>query len=199
MMYLVGLGNPGAEYDGTRHNVGAAVLERYLAAHSFPALREEKKWQASVAQGVIGSASVTALIPLTYMNHSGQAVAAALRYAGAGSVVALYDDVDLPVGTFKISVQGGAAGHNGVKSLIGVLGESFVRVRIGIAPVSFWTGKATRPAGERLPAFVLGRFTARERAAIDALTPTLHEALTCVIKEGAPAAMNRFHEVAGKR
>lgn len=193
MIYIVGLGNPGSHYEGTRHNIGAAVLEAYIAERSFTPPVHEKKLQARIARGNEGVESVYAVFPQTYMNHSGQAVAAVQKYFGTGTVVAIYDDVDLPVGTFKVAARGGAGGHNGVKSLIQHVGEDFVRVRIGIAPVRFWTGRAIRPAGDQLARFVLQSFGSRERAAIAALQPKLIDALSCVVREGVDAAMNRYN------
>jgi PTH1 family peptidyl-tRNA hydrolase len=129
---LVGLGNPGAEYAGNRHNVGFMALEAVARRHGFGPPRA--KFQGMLAEGRIGDAKVLALRPLTYMNRSGEAVAAAASFykIAPERVIVLYDEIDLAPGKLKVKQGGGAAGHNGIRSIDGHIGEDFWRVRIGI-------------------------------------------------------------------
>ena len=129
---LVGLGNPGPEYAAHRHNVGYMAVERIAAKQGFgPA---KARFRALTAEGRIGAAKVLALKPTTYMNSSGDAVAEAIRFykLPLDRVIVLYDEIDLAPGKLKVKFGGGAAGHNGIRSIDAAIGPDFWRVRIGV-------------------------------------------------------------------
>lgn len=162
MKLLVGLGNPGKEYERTRHNVGFRVLDALGVDFSF-----EKKFNAEVAR----DDDVLYCKPMTFMNNSGQAVRAIVDYFNIdpGDVVVVYDDKDLPFGTVRLRSVGSAGGHNGMRSIIGNLGtNSFARVRIGVAP--------EHPIADTAK-YVLGRFSADEE---EHLADVLHVCQTAI-------------------
>ena len=129
---LVGLGNPGSEYALHRHNVGFMALERVASRYSFGVAKS--RFRGLTAEGRIGSSKVLGLKPLTYMNRSGDAVAEALQFykLPPERVIVLYDELDLAPGKMKVKRGGGAAGHNGIRSIDAAIGPDFWRVRIGI-------------------------------------------------------------------
>lgn len=156
---VVGLGNPGPEYEGTRHNVGQQVLHR-LAERMGRAWRREG--QAWVASGEWRGATVHLVKPVAFMNVCGSAVAQALAAAsaGPGDLILVHDDIDLPLGTVRTRMKGGHGGHNGVRSVIDALGtEEFRRVKVGI-------GRPERKAD--VPDYVLAPFEPDELPAVEA-------------------------------
>ena len=132
MLLFVGLGNPGSQYEKHRHNVGFMALDRIVGRHNFSA--GPKRWQAETSEGRFGSEKVIAIKPQTYMNNSGQSVGEAMRFfkLSPADVVVFYDELDLAFGKIKVKVGGGAAGHNGIRSMAQHIGPDFTRVRIGI-------------------------------------------------------------------
>jgi peptidyl-tRNA hydrolase, PTH1 family len=132
MMLVVGLGNPGPDYAGTRHNIGFMAVDAIARRHGFSPWRA--KFQGEIAEGRIGTERVVALKPLTYMNLSGQSVAAAARFLkiAATDIVVLHDELDLPPGRLRVKRGGGAGGHNGLKSIDSHLGQEYRRIRLGI-------------------------------------------------------------------
>lgn len=135
-LLIIGLGNPGKEYDGTRHNIGFACLDEFAKANEFDPWVEKKDLKCHLASAQLGESRVLLVKPTTFMNLSGEAVQAVAHFykVAADNIVAVYDEIDIPFGQIRIRVGGGSAGHNGVKSLIQHLGEDFGRVRIGIGP-----------------------------------------------------------------
>ena len=129
---LVGLGNPGAEYAGNRHNVGFMALEAIAKRHGFA--NPKKRFQGITAEGRIAGRKVLGLKPLTYMNRSGDAVAAAAQFykVAPADVIVLYDEIDLAPAKIRVKQGGGAAGHNGIRSIDQAIGPDFWRVRIGV-------------------------------------------------------------------
>lgn len=186
-LLVVGLGNPGAEYAHTRHNVGADTVEVLVRRHGA---RLKKRRERALADDVrIGDARVLLAIPLTYMNESGQAVAPLLKHAGLepSQLVVVHDELDLPSATLKLKSGGGLAGHNGLRSIKAHLGgsDAFVRVRIGV-------GKP--PGGkDRGADHVLKRFGKTERAAIDVTLEQAADAVELIVRAGIDAAMNSFN------
>jgi PTH1 family peptidyl-tRNA hydrolase len=153
----VGLGNPGAEYEGTRHNVGFELIDRL--AESARIRLYKSKHQARFGLGTLAETSVVLAKPLTYMNLSGRSVAPLMRDFGLtpARVLVLVDDLDLPLGKVRLRAKGSAGGHNGHKSLIAVLGtEEYPRIKIGI-------GRGEEDTVD----FVLGRFSPEDRVDID--------------------------------
>jgi PTH1 family peptidyl-tRNA hydrolase len=132
MLLIVGLGNPGAEYKNHRHNVGFMAVDAIARANGFS--NWSRKFQGEVAEGRLGETRALLLKPLTYMNLSGQSVAAAANFykLTEADVIVLHDELDLPPGRIKVKTGGGHGGHNGLKSIDAHLGQNYRRVRIGI-------------------------------------------------------------------
>jgi peptidyl-tRNA hydrolase, PTH1 family len=182
---IVGLGNPGKRYVNTRHNVGFMVLDS-LSHRSSTEWKPEKVWHCDVAR--TGEAWLQK--PMTFMNDSGRAVAAVVRFLKLlpEQVLAVYDDVDLPLGRIRLRPAGSAAGHNGIKSLIQHLGtDAFPRLKVGVA------GKSGRPDGEDLADYVLSPFTEDEQAALQHILPQSADAVLHAIRHGFDTAMNLFN------
>ena len=170
---VVGLGNPGRSYERTRHNAGYLVADELARRHAG-SWRKRKK--AEAAQMSIGLSNATLLKPTTFMNNSGSAVS---DYRPEDLIV-VHDDLDLEAGTVRVKVGGGAGGHNGLRSLIGRLGNDFVRVRIGIG---------RPPPGVGVTDYVLSRMDSVVKEAV----PTAADAVEFLLEHGPEAAMNRFN------
>jgi peptidyl-tRNA hydrolase, PTH1 family len=186
---VVGLGNPGREYDGTRHNIGFAALDR-LADELGCSFRSKSRFSASVAEAGVGDAGkVTLAKPRTFMNRSGSAVQALLVWLKIepGQLLVVVDDADLPLGQIRLRPSGGSGGHNGLRSIIETLGgnEEFARLRIGIG--------RTAPLGTDITGHVLGRFATGERAVAEEAVATAVEAMEYCLRDGLAEAMNRFN------
>lgn len=178
---LVGLGNPGRVYSGTRHNVGFAVLDR-LAASMGIAFRADKKWQAEAA----GDGGIWLLKPQTYMNLSGESASALTRFyqIKPAQVLVILDDMALPLGRLRIRERGSHGGHNGLRSIIDHLGTQDVpRLRFGIGQAD--PGSAT--------GHVLGRFAVDERPLVEQSVDRAVEAIRFAQENDLPSAMNRFN------
>lgn len=132
MQLIVGLGNPGAQYAGNRHNIGWMAIDRIAADHGFSPWRA--RFQGLVAEGRLGDEKVVALKPQTFMNLSGQSVGEAMRYLklDPADIVVLHDELDLAPGKCRVKTGGGHAGHNGLRSIHQHVGEAYRRVRLGI-------------------------------------------------------------------
>jgi len=194
MKYLVALGNPGSEYRETRHNIGWLVADQVLNELNFPGLVFSAKYQAKISQGEIDAKTVMVLYPDTFMNHSGVVVRQLKPISQTDDLVVIHDDIDLALGEIKLSVGRGDGGHNGVRSIIEQLGtKDFVRIRLGISPKSIFTGKIKRPRADKLPKYVLGKFTTKELNVINQLGKTLVEIIETVVRQGSSMAMNRYN------
>ena len=184
-LLVVGLGNPGTEYERTRHNVGAEVVE-ILAARHGARLRKAKE-RALVDEVRVGGRRLALAVPTTYMNESGAAVQALARRFGVepAHVVVVHDELDLPVAALKLKAGGGLAGHNGLRSITSHLhSDEFLRVRIGVGkPVSKEQGAD----------HVLNKFAKRERAEIDVTLERAADAVELILTDGIDAAMNQFN------
>lgn len=181
---VVGLGNPGGRYRGTRHNLGFAVVEE-LGRRWGGSFRPRFDGLAADAAGPGGP--VTLLMPQTFMNDSGRSVAAARRRLGLmpGEVLVVHDDLDLPLGTVRVRPGGGSGGHNGLRSVIAALGgQDFGRVRLGIGHP---------PPGADVVAYVLDRFPPGERELAEAAVERAAAAVARVVADGYEAAMNEFN------
>lgn len=181
---IVGLGNPGSEYSRTRHNVGFMVLDAFAKKHQVT--NWKNKYEAEIGECKIEGEQVLLVKPQTYMNHSGNAVGAIVRWykLNVEDVVAIYDDMDIPVGNVKLKKHGSSGGHRGVESMLVNLGkEEFARVRVGIGrPLPNWT----------VVDHVLAKFPEEEQKVIDELSEKLIPAIECIVKQGIDKAMNRF-------
>ncbi len=182
---LVGLGNPGREYRETRHNVGFMVIDRLAQETGISLSRVQHK--AIVGWGSIGEKKVILAKPQTYMNLSGESVAALVRFykIPTAQLIVVHDDLDLPYGTLRIRPDGGSAGQKGMQSIISRLGtDHFPRLRFGIG----------RPPGSKQGAsYVLHGFSAEEKKDLEYLLSRAAEALKTFVVEGLDAAMNRFN------
>ena len=187
---VVGLGNPGSRYEGTRHNIGQVVLDRIARGQAF----RTGKHQAVVCEVRLGTGeggapgpAVVLAKPTTYMNVSGGSVAGLARYFGVQPerLVVVHDELDIDLGRLKLKRGGGEGGHNGLRSVSQSLGsKDYVRVRCGIG----------RPPGRQDPAdFVLTGFAARERIEVELLVVDAADAVESVVVEGLEAAQLRFH------
>jgi PTH1 family peptidyl-tRNA hydrolase len=194
MNYIVALGNPGEEYVGTRHNVGFAALDFIIADLGLPAATKSAAYAGRVSVGSVSGEEVSMLFPETFMNHSGSAVKKLVSVKEAEKLIVLYDDVALPLGELRISFGRGDGGHNGIKSIIASLGtKDFVRVRIGVGPTTYWTGKIKTLSGEALPKFVLGKFTKREQVKLAEVLVVVCDAVVVSVREGYVKAMNTYN------
>lgn len=185
MKMIVGLGNPGAEYAKTRHNVGFMCIDALADRIGVDAWRE---WQqAVVCDAHLGAEKVVLVKPWTYMNESGRAVGSMMSYfkLDPADLIVIYDDMDIPCGTVRIRRKGSAGGHNGIKSILSHVGrEDFARVRIGIGrPLSGWT------VVDHVLAPFMPEDLPKVKDAIDYLLP----AVECMVSEGVDSAMNRFN------
>ena len=186
-LLVVGLGNPGAQYARTRHNVGAEVVERLAARHGEK-LKPGKE-RALVAEARIDGRRVALAFPQTYMNDSGLSVAPLVRRFGIEDferLVIVHDELDLPVGRMKVKVGGGLAGHNGLRSIKAHLHtDAFVRIRIGV-------GKP--PGGKEQGAnHVLKPPGKAERTELDVVVEEAADAVEMILRDGPAAAMNRYN------
>ena len=195
MFYIVGLGNPGEKYARTRHNVAWMALDSMLQAWGMPSLIPDTAVSGRTTSGYVGDEEVRVLYPDTFMNNSGAAVKKFVPKDASKQLIVIHDDIDLPFGEIKIAHGRGSGGNNGVTSVINKLGtKDFIRVRIGIAPTSFWTGKIKRPSGGGpLERFVLKEFSRKEAAQLPDVLATTQSATECIIKEGVAAAMNQYN------
>lgn len=185
---MVGLSNPGAEFEGTRHNVGAEVVRLLSARFGSGRLRAEKGQRAMTEEVTVGESRVALAVPTTYMNESGTAVRPLMRRYGIadlGDLVVVHDELDLPPGRIRVKLGGGLAGHKGLQSVRAHLhSEDFVRVRVGI-------GKP--PGRQRGADFVLRPPGRAERAELDVAVEQAADAVECIVTEGVEAAMNRWN------
>jgi PTH1 family peptidyl-tRNA hydrolase len=181
---IVGLGNPGEEYENTPHNLGFMVIDRLAESHAIRVSRKENT--SFVGLGAVGGKRLALAKPQTYMNLSGPAVKGLLeRYElTPGRLIVVYDELDLPWGALRIRLNGSAAGHNGVKSLIGSLGTNeFTRVRIGIDPGSPVKGEQ----------FVLAPFKRAQKQDVEETVARAADAVEFIIAEGAAQAMTKYN------
>ena len=192
---IVGLGNPGGEYQWTRHNTGRMALEFFASEMQFGDWKEDKKSKAHVASGMIGKTAVVLVTPDTFMNKSGSAV---IRYVksqkAAERMVIIYDDLDLPLGGLKLSFNRGSGGHRGVESIMrAVKTKKFTRVRVGVSPATSG-GKLRKPQGEKeVVSFILSKFKPAELAELKKVFKKVAGALEATVVDGPQIAMNRFN------
>src|SRR4051812_43002473 len=188
MKVIVGLGNPGKEYERTRHNVGWWVVDHLADVWHFDGWK--KDGEARVANGNVGGAKVRLVKPLTYMNLSGAVLRPYLRrpfWSAATDLMIVVDEVQLPVGRYRFRPKGSAGGHNGLKSIEGTLRtQEYSRLRIGV------DSEFDRPAGGDLADFVLGEFGKRDAGVVRDLLPTLTEALELWLAKGISPVMNQY-------
>lgn len=185
MKLIVGLGNPGIEYQFTPHNIGFLALDRLAERHN--ARIGNRQCKAATGKATIGGQEVLLAKPETYMNLSGQSVAelvAEYEIDPARDLIVVYDEADLPLGALRIRERGSSAGHNGIASVMGALGtQEIQRVRIGIAPER--TGNLAK--------YVLTPIKKSQYTVYDEVLDRAADAVETILKEGPAAAMNRFN------
>jgi len=190
MKVIVGLGNPGPDYERTRHNVGWWVVDHLADVWRFEGWR--KDGGSRIASGIVHGTRVRLVKPQTFMNLSGAALRPYMRrdaWSAANDLLIIVDEVALPTGAFRIRSRGSAGGHNGLKSIEGAVGsQDYARLRVGVGP--------DNPDSRRgdLADYVLSEFGKRDTKAVEALMPSLTELVECWLKEGAEAAMNKFNK-----
>ena len=186
MRLIVGLGNPGAQYENTRHNAGFMVIDKI--GIEFGISIDKKKFDVHYGRGTIKDHAVMLAKPMAFMNRSGEPVQKLAAYFKIPSkeLIVVHDDIDLAFGRLKIKEKGGHGGHKGLKSIIRAVGQdAFVRVRIGI-------GRSE--TGNSVSDHVLGRFYDDEAKLLDAIINRARDAVITILTEGTKAGMNRFNE-----
>ena len=195
MKVILGLGNPGREYENTRHNVGWMVLDHLADVWHFSTWR--KDGEALTSSGTVNGAATRLVKPLTFMNLSGEVLAPWIRrpfWAASKDLLVVVDEVALPLGSIRLRPEGSAGGHNGLKSIEHHLkSREYPRLRIGIKPL-----EDERTIGD-LSDFVLGSFGKGERQAVDELMPTVRAAVESFIAEGPMIAMNKYNGGSGTK
>ena len=191
LQLLVGLGNPGDKYAGTRHNVGFMALER-LAAQAGGSFKQQSKLHGLLAEVGVGARRLRLLMPQTFMNDSGRSIRAALDWFDLepAQMLVLVDDMDLPLGRLRLRTSGGAGGHNGLRSTIAHLGgQEFPRLRIGIgAPALNPVERKQRTVGH-----VLGRFAPAEQPVLDQVLEEVLQGVDLIQRLGFERAGNRLN------
>lgn len=185
-MYIIaGLGNPGAKYEGTRHNAGFSVIDVLAEKHQISV--DKKQFKGLTGRGIIGGQQVLLLKPLTFMNLSGESIRAAFDFykPETDQVLVIFDDISLETGQLRIRKKGSAGGHNGVKSIIQHLGtQEFPRIKVGVGA----------PKRDDLIDHVLGRFHGEDLEVMKEAAQTAALAVEAFLSEGPEAAMNQFNK-----
>jgi PTH1 family peptidyl-tRNA hydrolase len=186
MLLFVGLGNPGSQYANNRHNVGFMAVEAVAKCHNIGPWR--RRFQGAVAEGPIGSDRVLLLMPGTYMNESGRAVAEAAQFykLSVGQVVVFHDEIDLAPAKLRIKTGGGVAGHNGLRSITAHIGNDYRRVRIGVGHPG---------VKEFVQRHVLGDFAKSEQPWVDALVTAIADNAALLTKGQDATFQNKVHLV----
>ncbi len=184
MRLLVGLGNPGARFSGNRHNIGFMALQAIARRHGIGPWR--RRFQGVACEGSVGGARALLLLPGTYMNESGRAVAEAARFykLPLADITVFHDEIDLPPGKVRVKVGGGVAGHNGLRSITAHIGNGYRRVRIGVGHPG---------AKELVYAYVLSDFGKAERIWVDALTAILADNIDLLLRGQDASFQNKVH------
>ena len=186
MFLIAGLGNPGRQYEKTRHNMGFDTIDELIDRHRIPQGGIAHK--AMYGKGMIAGEKVLAVKPLTYMDLSGDSLRECVNYYKLDpetQMIVIYDDIDLEPGQIRIRKKGSAGGHNGIKSIIAQLGtQNFYRIKVGVG---------AKPKGWDLADYVLGRFSSDERIAVDKAIKEAADAVEMILKDGIEAAMNHYN------
>ena len=186
MYLIVGLGNPGRQYEATRHNMGFDVIDKLVEEYQVP--QGGVKFNAMYGKGIIGGQPALLMKPLSYMNLSGGPVREMANYFKIDpetEMIVIYDDIDLEPGQLRIRKKGSAGGHNGIKHIIQQLGtQTFVRIKVGVG---------AKPKGWDRADHVLGRFSSGDRKLVDEGINDAAEAVEMILSEGVDAAMNKYN------
>ncbi len=185
MILIVGLGNPGKQYEQTRHNIGFDVIDYMANKYNIDVNRE--KFKGVCGEGFIENKKVILLKPLTYMNLSGESIRelASFYKLEDDEIIVVYDDISLDIGRLRIREKGSAGGHNGIKSIIQNLGgDKFPRVKVGVGQPK-----------DNLVNHVLGKFSKGDREHIEKVIPIVSDAIVEIVKNDAKESMNKFNGV----
>jgi peptidyl-tRNA hydrolase, PTH1 family len=184
MRLFVGLGNPGAKHAGNRHNIGFMVVEEIAKRHSFAPWR--RRFQGVATEGTIGREKVLLLLPGTYMNESGRAVAEAMHFykMPLGDIVVLHDEIELPPAKVRVKTGGGIAGHNGLRSISAHVGNDYRRVRLGVGHPG---------VKELVHAHVLGDFAKSERPWVETLCDVIADNAELLALSKDSSFQNKVH------
>lgn len=192
MFIIAGLGNPGREYDNTRHNIGFATIDKIAENENIDVI--EKKHRAVIGKGYIEGHKVILAKPKTYMNLSGESVRELVDYYkidDTSELIVISDDISLAVGQIRVRKKGSAGGHNGLKNIIAHLGhDSFIRIKVGVGE---------KPKDYDLADYVLGHFANEERKIMDEASCRAYEAIKMIISRDADVAMNEFNRKNGQQ
>ena len=190
MYLIVGLGNPGRQYEATRHNMGFDVIDKLVEEYRIP--QGGVKFNAMYGKGIIGGQQALLMKPLSYMNLSGGPVRDLANYFKIDpetEMIVIYDDIDTEPGNLRIRKQGSAGGHNGIKDLIKQLGtQKFIRIKVGVG---------AKPQGWDLADYVLGRFDSKSRELVEDAQERACKAVEMILSDGPDAAMNEFNRKSG--
>ena len=192
---IVGLGNPGYEYENTRHNTGRMAVEHLAKASRLSEWREDAKSKSLVSRGLLGKTLIALILPNAFMNKSGASVSKFVKSPKAAERLAVvYDDLDLPLGTMKISYNRGSGGHKGVESIMSALKtKKFTRVRVGVSPTTA-SGALRKPVGEKVVVnYILTKFKPHELEILKNVFKKVSRALEVIATEGPERAMNEFN------
>lgn len=186
MYLIVGLGNPGRKYEGTRHNMGFDVIDYLIEKYNIP--QGGVKFNAMYGKGIIGGQRVILAKPLSFMNLSGGPVGDLVNYFKVDpetELIVIYDDIDLEPGQLRIRVKGSAGGHNGIKDIIKRLGtDKFLRIKVGVG---------AKPKDWDLADHVLGHFTPDDRKIVDEAIKKAGDAVDKMLSQGVEVAMNEYN------
>jgi len=199
MFYIIGLGNPGEEYVNSRHNTGRMTVMKLAKDLDAEEFELSKKANALVSEVKIKKERATLVLPETFMNKSGSAVSYFVKVKSGKNraqenLIVAHDDIDLPLGTLKVSYNKGTGGHRGLDSVVkAVKTKEFVRIRIGISPATA-KGKVKKPQGEEAVVdFILHKFKPAELEILKKIMKKASEAIQTIISEGRDRAMNMFN------
>lgn len=185
MILIVGLGNPGKQYEQTRHNIGFDVIDYMANKYNIDVNRE--KFKGICGEGFIENKKVILLKPLTYMNLSGESIRELANFYKLedDEIIVVYDDISLDIGRLRIREKGSAGGHNGIKSIIqNIGGDKFPRVKVGVGQPK-----------DNLVNHVLGKFSKEDREHIEKVIPVVSDAIVEIVKNDAKESMNKFNGV----
>lgn len=195
MYIVVGLGNPGKEYETTRHNAGRMAVEDFIKRVDLPDAVLSSKYAALVSEGKVGKEKVIALMPETFMNKSGASIKNLVTSEKkAETLVVVHDDLDMPLGKIKILFNRGTGGHNGVESIRKVIKtDAYIRVKIGISP-STPSGKLKKPDGKKVLDFIVGEFKKPELEIMKKTAKKVAEAIEMIVVQGKEKAQEVFNQ-----
>ncbi len=195
MILVVGLGNPGNEYEKTRHNAGRIILNYIARANDFSEWKEDMKIKSTKSKGELNGEKIELITPNTFMNNSGNAVFPLIdNIKKLKNLIVVYDDMDIPVGSLKISFNRSSGGHNGLESIIKrVKSKEFVRIRVGVSPHTP-TGKIKKPKGEEaVLKFLLGVLKEDELKILKSQSKKVAEIIAVISAEGRDKAMSIYN------